>query len=195
MLKTGDAVNGTDTSGVSQPADFGTNVIALPGIATTGSIPALAPSSDAGSDYLEQSALIAGGGAATISPSSPPSFIGFDAAGFDASGLTAASSAIAGVITLKPDPGPPTTSADKGGATTDIVTTAGSGMVFNNTFESSVSSAYKNAAITAEQTIAGLFTDNITINEDFKAVASGQNGKTGTSRAIASAFSVSAIRS
>jgi hypothetical protein len=62
-----------------------------------------------------------------------------------------------------------------GGATTQTVTFSGSGIVFNNTYQSSVSAQYKSAILSAEQTIAGLWTNNITINETFQAANDGTN--------------------
>jgi hypothetical protein len=75
-------------------------------------------------------------------------------------------------IALAGDPG----SGPGPGATHDVVTFAGSGLTFNNTFEASVTLAYKANILTAEQDLAALFTDNITINEDFLGAANGQNG-------------------
>ena len=43
-------------------------------------------------------------------------------------------------------------SAGSGGVTTDTVSVASSGLVFDNTFEPSVTAAFKNDIITAEQT-------------------------------------------
>jgi hypothetical protein len=60
------------------------DVIASPGVAAVGSVPALVPvPGDAGADYLEQSALIAGGSAATgglgAAANAPANSINFDA--------------------------------------------------------------------------------------------------------------------
>ncbi len=71
------------------------------------------------------------------------------------------------------DPGSPTGSA---GATTEIVTFAGSGITFNNTFEKGVTAAFKANILTAEQDIATLWTDTITLTFDFVEKAEGKNG-------------------
>jgi hypothetical protein len=71
-------------------------------------------------------------------------------------------------------------SSTKSGATTNTVSVAGSGLVFHNTFESSVTTAYMNNIITAEQTLAGLWTNSVTLNMDFKGAAQGRNGDLAT---------------
>jgi hypothetical protein len=63
------------------------------------------------------------------------------------------------------------------GSTTETVTFAGSSIVFNNTFDTSVSQGYINCIVTAEQIIATGWTNSVTINEDFSAQAQGQNGE------------------
>ena len=75
---------------------------------------------------------------------------------------------------------PITTSGDFGslpnpvGATQEVVTFA-SGLTFNNTFEASVSNAFKANILTAEQTVANTWTGNVTLNFDFNAQAAGTN--------------------
>ena len=71
------------------------------------------------------------------------------------------------------DPG---SSAGSGGATTDAVSVPGSGLVFNNTFASSVTTAFEDNIITAEQDLAGLWTNSVTLKLDFTAVNEGKNG-------------------
>ena len=68
-----------------------------------------------------------------------------------------------------------TTNAD--GSISETVTFAGSGIVFNNTFETGVSQAYQNCAVSAEQAIASDWSNSVTINEEFIAQAQGQNGE------------------
>jgi nitrogen fixation protein FixH len=57
-----------------------------------------------------------------------------------------------------------------GGQTTDTVRVAGSGLVFNNTFEASVTTAFEDNIITAEQNLASLWTNSVTLNLEFTAV-------------------------
>jgi hypothetical protein len=57
------------------------------------------------------------------------------------------------------DPGP----GPGFGATHNIVTHSGSGLVFSNTFEASVTSQFMANIITAENDLAALFTDSITL--------------------------------
>lgn len=66
------------------------------------------------------------------------------------------------------DPGPVTAS--------DTITTPGSGLVFVNTYDPSVTMAFQNNIITAEHSLAALFTDSITLNENFTATAAGNTG-------------------
>jgi hypothetical protein len=60
--------------------------------------------------------------------------------------------------------------------TTDTVSVAGSGLVFDNTFESSVGSAFENGIITAEQTLAGRWTNAVTLKIDFSVANYGNSG-------------------
>jgi hypothetical protein len=60
--------------------------------------------------------------------------------------------------------------------TTTQTVGSGSGIIFNDTFESSCSQAYINCVISAENALRSLFTNNITLNLDFNASASGQSG-------------------
>jgi hypothetical protein len=62
------------------------------------------------------------------------------------------------------------------GSTTETVSFAGSGIVFNDTFDTSVTQAYKSCILSAEQAIASEWTNSVTINEEFSAQAEGQNG-------------------
>jgi hypothetical protein len=66
-------------------------------------------------------------------------------------------------------------SAGSGGVTTDTVSVAGSGLVFDNTFEPSVTAAFKNDIITAEKTLASLCTNSVTLNLEFQGEADGTN--------------------
>ena len=68
-----------------------------------------------------------------------------------------------------------TTNVD--GSISETVTFAGSGIVFNNTFDAGVSQAYQNCAVSAEQAIASKWSNSVTINEQFVAQAQGQNGE------------------
>jgi hypothetical protein len=56
------------------------------------------------------------------------------------------------------------------------VTTAGSGLVFSNTFDATVSAAYQNCVIAAETALAAKFQNAVTINVSFTASSPGQNG-------------------
>jgi hypothetical protein len=58
----------------------------------------------------------------------------------------------------------------------DDVSVAGSGLHFHNTYSSTVSAGYHNAVIAAEQTMAGLWTNSITLNMNFDTQSPGQNG-------------------
>jgi autotransporter passenger strand-loop-strand repeat protein len=97
----------------------------------------------------------------------------------------------AGALTAKPDgetgitplPGSQSFSTNgdaggtgSGGATQDTVTVSGSGLKFNNTFESSVTASFKAAIIAAEKELAGLWTNSVTLNLDFNAANNGNNG-------------------
>lgn len=61
--------------------------------------------------------------------------------------------------------------------TTQTVTFQGSGIVFDNTYTGTVSAAYQSCILSAEQQIASLWTNPITINVEFDAEAEGQNGE------------------
>jgi hypothetical protein len=69
------------------------------------------------------------------------------------------------------------TSSD--GSISEAVSFSGSNISFNNTFASGVSQAYINCALAAEQTIAAQWStpNAVTLNEQFTAVALGQNGE------------------
>jgi hypothetical protein len=60
-------------------------------------------------------------------------------------------------------------------STSQTVTFAGSGIVFNNTYTANVTLAYKNCILAAEQDIATHWTNSITINVTFDALAKGTN--------------------
>jgi hypothetical protein len=60
-------------------------------------------------------------------------------------------------------------------ASTDTVTFAGGGMVFVNTYASSVSQAYKNCIAAAEADIASRWTNSITLHLTFNAQTAGTN--------------------
>ena len=68
-------------------------------------------------------------------------------------------------------------STNANGSTTETVTFAGSGIVFNDTFDASVSQPYKNCVLSAEQAIATEWTNPVTINEEFSAQAQGLDGE------------------
>jgi hypothetical protein len=51
--------------------------------------------------------------------------------------------------------------------TSETVTSPGSGIVFNNTYDSDVTLAYQRCIEAAEETIESLWTNSITINEEF----------------------------
>jgi hypothetical protein len=53
---------------------------------------------------------------------------------------------------------------------------SGSGLVFNNTFEASCTTAYINCIVAAESELSSLFSNAVTINEDFTQVNEGNNG-------------------
>ena len=57
-----------------------------------------------------------------------------------------------------------------------MVTFSGSGIVFNNTYTASVTQAYKNDVLAAEQDIASHWSNSTTINLKFDAQAEGLNG-------------------
>ena len=96
----------------------------------------------------------------------------------DANGTTASDGFL-----IHSDPGPSGAmgasgagaSGQGGGSTTDTIGGTSGGIVFNNTFEASVSAAYKANIISAEQTIQSLWNNNITINLDFNSQAAGTN--------------------
>jgi hypothetical protein len=71
----------------------------------------------------------------------------------------------------------PESRAGSGGVTTDTVSVPGSGLVFKNTFATGVSTAFQDNIITAEQDLAGLWTNSVTLNLHFKAVNKGINGE------------------
>ena len=60
--------------------------------------------------------------------------------------------------------------------TTEIVTFASSGIVFNNTYTANVSAAYKAAILAAEKDLASHWSNSVTINAKFDSKAQGQNG-------------------
>src|SRR5579863_1113377 len=53
------------------------------------------------------------------------------------------------------------------GTTTNTVSVPGSGLVFDNTFESDVTAGFENCIISAEDTLASEWTNSITLNMDF----------------------------
>ena len=64
----------------------------------------------------------------------------------------------------------------KWATSSDVVTFSGSGIVFNNTYSASVTQAYKNDVLAAEQDIASHWSNSTTINLKFDAQAQGLNG-------------------
>ena len=94
----------------------------------------------------------------------------------DASGAAGSNSAgpLATLLTDTSGTSDPGSSAGSGGATTDTVSVAGSGLVFNNTFEPGVT--FESNIVSAEQALAGLWTNSVTLNLDFQAVNAGING-------------------
>ena len=81
------------------------------------------------------------------------------------------------------------------GSTTETVTFAGSGIVFNDTFDASVSQAYKNCILSAEQTIATEWTNSVTINEEFSARAQGLNGELASNQFYVDGVSYATLKS
>jgi hypothetical protein len=63
-----------------------------------------------------------------------------------------------------------------GSASLAIGAASGGGIVFDNTFGAGVSSAYQSAVLSAEAQISSLWTNPITLNLTFDAVAQGANG-------------------
>jgi hypothetical protein len=61
--------------------------------------------------------------------------------------------------------------------TTQIVTFANSGLVFDNSYTGNVSAAYQSCVLSAEQALANICTNSVTINVEFDAQAEGQNGE------------------
>jgi len=86
------------------------------------------------------------------------------------------------------------TTANANGTTTDTVTFAGSGIVFNNTFTASVTQAYKNCIISAEQAIASTWTNSVTINEEFDAQAQGLSGTLASNSFFVDGVSYSSLK-
>ena len=64
----------------------------------------------------------------------------------------------------------------QGSATLAIAAAGGGGIVFNNTFGAGVSAAYKSCVLAAEAQISSLWTNPVTLNLEFDAVAQGTNG-------------------
>ncbi len=77
--------------------------------------------------------------------------------------VAAAGSAAAGAAAV----GPAAVQADS------VVTTPGSGLVFNNTWGSGATPAYENCVIAAEKQLEGIFTNNITLNITFNLGSTG----------------------
>ncbi|MGA7810791.1 MAG: hypothetical protein WCB02_39950, partial [Bradyrhizobium sp.] len=86
-----------------------------------------------------------------------------------------------------------TTQAD--GSLTETVSFAGSGIVFNNTFAAGLSQAYINCALAAEQTIAGEWSNAVTINESFTAAAEGKNGELASNSFFVDSVSYATLKS
>jgi FG-GAP-like repeat len=59
---------------------------------------------------------------------------------------------------------------------TSVISSSGSGIVFDNTFDTTVTAAYESAAVAAERLIESEWTNSVTIVVDFTAAALGQNG-------------------
>jgi hypothetical protein len=83
---------------------------------------------------------------------------------------------LAGTLTDTGGVHAPGSSAGLGGQPTDTVSVADSGLVFNNTFEASVTTAFEDNIITAEQDLASLWTNSVTLNLEFTAVDEGNTG-------------------
>jgi hypothetical protein len=81
------------------------------------------------------------------------------------------------------------------GSTTEFVTFVSSGVVFNDTFDASVSQAYKNCVLSAEQAIATEWTNSITINEEFSAPAQGLNGELASNQFYVDGVSYTTLKS
>ena len=67
-------------------------------------------------------------------------------------------------------------SSSSGPTTSDVVTSAGSGIVFDNTFTANVNAAYKADILAAEADIQSHWSNSVTINLSFDAQAEGHNG-------------------
>jgi Tryptophan-rich Synechocystis species C-terminal domain len=81
-----------------------------------------------------------------------------------------------GVLTFVSDDGGPPPTTNNATATTQTVTFPNSGLVFNNTFDG-ISAAYQSCVLSAEQALANICTNSVTINVEFEAQAEGQNGE------------------
>ncbi len=67
-------------------------------------------------------------------------------------------------------------------SSSETVTFAGSGIVFNNTYTANVTQPYKNSILAAEQDIATHWTNSIALNVTFDAQAPGTNGTLASNR-------------
>ena len=81
------------------------------------------------------------------------------------------------------------------GSTMETVTFAGSGIVFNETFDATISQAYKNCILSAEQTLATEWTNSVTINEEFSAQAQGLNGELASNQFYVDGVSYAMLKS
>jgi hypothetical protein len=87
------------------------------------------------------------------------------------------SSPVPGSLTFVSDDGGPPPTSTSTATTTQTVSFANSGLVFNNTYTGNVSAAYQSCILSAEQTLASICTNSVTINVEFDAEAEGQNGE------------------
>jgi hypothetical protein len=63
-----------------------------------------------------------------------------------------------------------------------IVTTPGSGLVFDNTYNPGCTAAYENCIVAAEKTLESLFTNSVTINVTFNESNQSNNGDFASNR-------------
>jgi hypothetical protein len=90
---------------------------------------------------------------------------------------TTGPSTVPGSLTFISDDGGPPPTSNNAATTTQTVTFASSGLVFNNTYTGAVSAAYQSCVLSAEQALANICTNSVTINVEFDAEAEGQNGE------------------
>jgi hypothetical protein len=126
----------------------------------------------------------------------PASQGGFASTPNDSSGLGAAGPPTTpGSITFISENGSPPPEATNAATTTQTVTFAGSGIVFDNTYTGSVSAAYQSCILKAEQQIASLWTNPVTISVEFDAETQGQNGDLASNSFFVDTVSYASLKS